>query len=64
MTVQRCPIVDESLATDPTLGGMYYLPDGTSSGHKLRGESERRALRKIEHRASGGCSRCQIEEKQ
>lgn len=54
---EPCPVLDESLATDPTLGGMLY-DDGEPTGHKLRGESERRALRKREHRDAGGCERC------
>lgn len=55
-----CPVLDESLGTDPTVGGRLY-EDGDltrPTGWQLRGESERRVLRKMAHRKAGGCERC------
>lgn len=60
----HCPIVDEALGTtDHTLGGMYYTDGDLSkpSGTKFRGQSEERVLRRMEHRAQGGCEKCNPE---
>lgn len=49
-----CPVHDD--APDPTLGG--ELQHDGAYRLQLRGESERRALRRIEHRRAGGYERC------